>query len=273
MTKARKDKTIVRVVKRENPFVQIDKTPINDERLSWKAKGLLVYLISKPDDWTIMIDDLIKHAKDGRDSVKAGLRELEAAGYLSRKQARYDDGTFGPMEFVVYETPQIVDTTVFEPQTENPSTDNSTANGKSVDGKSVNGKTVNGKSATTNNDSTKNHFTNNDLTNIFDDEEREEGGYAPSSPSPFYQENKTLIEQFVDYAMMRGIHQDFVRDIAERLTKVNYRLSHYSLGTAVNKTLDGIEAATISHVPNYFMTVLESEVKKEHSSITKRRSE
>ncbi|NKQ22767.1 helix-turn-helix domain-containing protein, partial [Brevibacillus laterosporus] len=84
----KKDKTMVRIIKRENPFVQIDKTPINDDRLSWKAKGLLVYLLSKPDDWTIMIIDLIKHAKDGRDSVYSGLKELEHAGYLSRVRER-----------------------------------------------------------------------------------------------------------------------------------------------------------------------------------------
>jgi hypothetical protein len=59
--------------------------------------------------------------------------------------------------------------------------------------------------------------------------------------------------------MLRGSHQDFLGAIAERLTKENDRLSHCSLGTALKKTLDGIEAATIRHVPNAFMTVLESE--------------
>lgn len=259
----KKDKTIVRVVKRENPYVQIDKTPINDVRLSWKAKGLLVYLISKPDDWTIILDDLIKHAKDGRDSVKAGLRELEATGYLSRNQIRYDDGTFGPMEFVVYEIPQTIDTTEFLPETENPSTDDSTVNGKSV-----NGKSVNGKPATTNNNSTKNYFTKNDLKD-FDDDERKKEGYAPS---PSYQENNVLIEQFSNYAIERGIHPDFAQEIVNRLSKVEYSLSHYLLGTAINKTLDGIEAATVSHVPNYFMTVLDNEVRKEKSRSTQKRN-
>ncbi len=44
-------KTIVRVNKRSNPYVVIDKTALNDDRLSWKAKGVLCYLLSLPDDW------------------------------------------------------------------------------------------------------------------------------------------------------------------------------------------------------------------------------
>lgn len=258
------DKTIIRVAKnRENPYVMVNKTPIHDDRLSWKALGLLVYLLSKPDDWSIMICDLIKQKKDGRDSVYSGLKELETAGYLSRKRERDENGKYKKMEYIVYETPQNLDITEVNPQPENPDMDK-----PATYGFSVSGKTVSGKSDTTNNDSTKNHFTNNDLTNF--DDEREKRGYAPS---PFYQENKPLIDQFSDYAKLRGIHQDFVQDIVERLAQANYRLSHYSLGIAVNKTLDGIEAAAVSHVPNYFMTVLDNEVRKEQSTLAKHKSE
>lgn len=163
-----KDQTIIRVHKRENPFVMVDKYAVNDPGLSWKAKGLLVYLLSKPDDWVIMLPDLIKHATDGRDSVKAGLRELERAGYLARKQIRDENGKFGHTEFVIYERP-VLENTELSPQTENPSTVKSTVNGKSVDGKSVSGKTVNGKtvdgkSATTNNELNKNELTKKEST-------------------------------------------------------------------------------------------------------------
>jgi len=159
------DKTIIRTKKSENPFVMIDKYGVNDEHLSWKAKGILVYLLSKPDDWTVRVEDLVKRAKDGRDAVKAGLRELEDNGYLSRHQHRGEKGKFGEIEYIVYERPLTIETEKFKPQTEIPSTDKNTANGNSVSGKSVDGKTVNGKSNTTNNDLTKKELTNNEFNN------------------------------------------------------------------------------------------------------------
>ena len=64
-----------------NRYTIISKVPLEDGRLSWKARGLLSYLLSKPDNWTVVVAHLVKEAPDGRDSVRAGLRELEDAGY------------------------------------------------------------------------------------------------------------------------------------------------------------------------------------------------
>lgn len=130
-----KTNTIIRTSKRENPYVMIDKYGLNDERLSWKAKGLLAYLLSKPDDWQVYESDLIKRAADGRDAVRTGLRELEKYGYLSRRQVRGESGSFGHMEYTVYERPieiEELEETAADgksvhgesPQTENPSTGN-----------------------------------------------------------------------------------------------------------------------------------------------------
>lgn len=123
--------TIIRTSKRENPYVMIDKYGLNDERLSWKAKGLLAYLLSKPDDWQVYESDLIKRATDGRDSVRTGLRELEKFGYLSRRQIRGENGSFGHMEYIIYERPITEDLPTDgkpvdgeNPLTENPSTEN-----------------------------------------------------------------------------------------------------------------------------------------------------
>ncbi|MBD7971391.1 helix-turn-helix domain-containing protein [Paenibacillus gallinarum] len=122
--------TIIRTSKRENPYVMIDKYGLNDERLSWKAKGLLAYLLSKPDDWQVYESDLIKRATDGRDSVRTGLRELEKFGYLSRRQIRGENGSFGHVEYIIYERPVTEDlpddgksVDGKKPMTENPSTD------------------------------------------------------------------------------------------------------------------------------------------------------
>lgn len=97
--------SIVRVEKRENPFVQIDKTPINDNRLSWKAKGLLIYLLSKPNNWKVRISDLVNHATDGEKAVYSALQELEDCGYVIRKQIRETNGVFGEIEYTILEIP------------------------------------------------------------------------------------------------------------------------------------------------------------------------
>lgn len=171
---------IVRVHKRENPFVQIDKTPINDQRLSWKAKGILVYLISKPNDWKVRVSDLMKQAKDGRDSVYAGLHELEKAGYISRYQERKEDGSFGELEYVVYEQP--IHNEEDSPDTENPDADRNT----DIIGFSPHtenpdtGKPHTVQPDTENPEHTNNKYTNNDFTNM-------DGWMGDSTESQSYQ--------------------------------------------------------------------------------------
>lgn len=93
---------------RENPYVMLDKFSINDPGLSWKVKGLLAYLLSKPDDWIVKEHDLVAHATDGRDSVRAAIRELEAAGYLAKGARRRDGkGRLYEREYRVFERPSV----------------------------------------------------------------------------------------------------------------------------------------------------------------------
>jgi hypothetical protein len=49
---------IIRVEHRRHPYVVIDRRPPEDERQSWAARGLLGYLLAKPDDWQLRVSDL-----------------------------------------------------------------------------------------------------------------------------------------------------------------------------------------------------------------------
>jgi DnaD/phage-associated family protein len=85
--------TIYRVVKsKDNPYVMIDRRPIENPTLSFKAKGILTYLLSRPDGWEVSVADLIKRGTDGEAGVRAGLKELKNAGHMkyttSRKAGR-----------------------------------------------------------------------------------------------------------------------------------------------------------------------------------------
>ena len=81
-------KTIIK--KREN-FTTIHNSLISDTEISYKAKGILIYMLSKPDGWNYNAKEIAKNSKDGIEAVYSGLKELVNAKYVSRK--RFQDGT------------------------------------------------------------------------------------------------------------------------------------------------------------------------------------
>lgn len=108
--------SIIRVNKnKENPYVMLNKTALNDENLSFKAKGLFAYLMSKPNNWCSNVEHLAKVSKDGRDSVRSALKELREYGYILKGQERNSDGTFSWYE-VIYEEPQVEAKEIYQAQ-------------------------------------------------------------------------------------------------------------------------------------------------------------
>lgn len=118
--------SIFRVQKNKNYSV-ISNTFIFDDQLSWKAKGILAYFLARPDEWEFYMSEIVKHAKDGKDSLSAGVRELEKAGYIDRKQKRMT-GKFKGYEYEVFEEPQRNNrngkTAAVNPISENPQIEN-----------------------------------------------------------------------------------------------------------------------------------------------------
>ena len=69
---------IIRTAKdRHHPYVLISRDVFHDTRLSWEARGLLGYLLSKPDDWEIRFANLLHQGPGGRDRMRRILRELQ----------------------------------------------------------------------------------------------------------------------------------------------------------------------------------------------------
>lgn len=98
---------IHRLQKRARPrFTIIDNEAIEDARLSLEALGLLAYLLSKPDDWNVVVEQLIASRPNGRRAVRAALAELEKFGYIVRKgQKKVAGSRFGHVDMDVYERP------------------------------------------------------------------------------------------------------------------------------------------------------------------------
>ena len=106
--------------RKKNGFTQISNSLLEDTRLSWRAKGLLCYMLSRPDNWKINKTDLYKRGTEGRDAMTNALKELKQLGYLHvypNKNAQgqvegwvweYDDTAFSPeiLEIHISENPQ-----------------------------------------------------------------------------------------------------------------------------------------------------------------------
>lgn len=78
-----KDRSIIRTIKnKEHPYILLDREPIKNKKLSWKAKGILTYFMSLPDNWDIQMIEVQTHATDGMTSFRNGIHELKEAGYM-----------------------------------------------------------------------------------------------------------------------------------------------------------------------------------------------
>lgn len=97
---------------RKSQFYVLPTPTIEDDRLSWDARGMLVYLLSKQDNWTVQIKDLINRTKNaigkssGRDKVYSILKELQMAGYIVRRFNR-QGGVFQSVSYEVSEIPDL----------------------------------------------------------------------------------------------------------------------------------------------------------------------
>jgi len=100
--------SVFRVEKNKNYTVMAN-YHLRDKRLSFRARGLLSTILSLPDDWDYSVKGLVTLAKDGFDSVKTTLKELEETGYLVRKRDRNYHGQLTKMIYTIYEEPQLTE--------------------------------------------------------------------------------------------------------------------------------------------------------------------
>ena len=103
----------------EKRYTVTDNQLIEDNRLSWKARGIFTYLWAQSDDWEFYEIEVTKHAPDGRDSLRTGLKELEKFGYLKRTIKR-DKGRFNKYDWILSDTPMLDFPNSEKPNSENP---------------------------------------------------------------------------------------------------------------------------------------------------------
>lgn len=78
---------------------------VRDERLTFKARGILAYLLSQAEGWDTSIRRLAETGPDGDSAVRAGVKELVDAGYLAfGGRSRGEDGGYTGSEWLVTDT-------------------------------------------------------------------------------------------------------------------------------------------------------------------------
>lgn len=129
------DAVVRKVYKHDEHFTIIDNAVLRDRRLSFRARGLLAYLLSLPDDWRISVDRIAtdETSDEGRDAMRTAMRQLVECGYVRRVRERVEGGKFRTVVYV-NERPDDPNPLSTSPTTDNQaSVDQASVNRASVD--------------------------------------------------------------------------------------------------------------------------------------------
>jgi len=97
---------IIRAPKQENGFTIIRNDVLRDSELSFRARGVLAFILSHTDNWRTDAESIARAAKEGRQAIQTALKELRAAGYI--EQVKSQDKATGrwSTETFVYDAPK-----------------------------------------------------------------------------------------------------------------------------------------------------------------------
>nr|DAK03191.1 MAG TPA: Dna polymerase B [Caudoviricetes sp.] len=91
--------------KREHNYTVISNKVYDKNQLSWQAMGMLGYLLTKPDDWLVIVSELVNVTKEtakptGKEGVYNILKELRDKGFIVVQK-----NSDGSTNYTVYDEP------------------------------------------------------------------------------------------------------------------------------------------------------------------------
>ena len=101
-------------------FTTISNKMLMDTSISLKAKGLLSFMLAKPDKWNFSIRGLSSQLKEGVEGVQNTLQELVREGYIKRERLRQRGAFTGYDYTLFFEKPNTGKPDTVEPDTETP---------------------------------------------------------------------------------------------------------------------------------------------------------
>ena len=91
-------------INKTNNYTVMSNFHLQDKNLSYKAKGLLSYMLSLPEDWDYSINGLVAVSKEGNKAIRNILTELKENGYLIIEKNQNNKGQYD-YEYQIYEIP------------------------------------------------------------------------------------------------------------------------------------------------------------------------
>lgn len=231
---------IHRIVKNSN-YVIMDRRIFHNEKLSWKAKGIMVYVLTLPNDWTFRLEEIITHSIDKRDSFRSGWKELQEQGYVERIPIKDATGIIIRWETHVFECPEEQATS--DPQTENPYMDNKSTNGFSA---SINGLSSHWENQT---------LDNPTLLSIEKELRIDSTKSTTTGDEEFYSEVGTVEaykQVFGGLGMMPGLWSKYIRNLKKR---------GHADEVISEALLEAGESASGKPNLNFFTTIMERWIK------------
>lgn len=87
-------------------FALIANGALRDKRLSFRARGLMAYLLSLPPNWRTTVRQLAIQTTEGRDAVATAINELVEYGYVTRTDRR-EGGKYKGVDYFVTDDPAV----------------------------------------------------------------------------------------------------------------------------------------------------------------------
>jgi hypothetical protein len=110
--------TIQRTPRPQSNFTILSNEILRDNRLSFRARGILASVLSRPDNWRTSADSLANESIEGRGAILTALKELETLGYLERTKYQNELGHW-VSDSLIYDQPKYGKPTSVEPTSEN----------------------------------------------------------------------------------------------------------------------------------------------------------
>ena len=211
---------VFRVEKSQN-YTVMSNYHLRDKELSLKAKGLLSQMLSLPDDWDYTLAGLSHINRESKDAIRSAVNELEAAGYIQRRQTTDASGKFSGNEYVIHESPVTTEPSLEKPSSGNPTTDNPST-----------GKPSSGNPTQLNIDITNTQRQNTDVLNTDSipfpsDETQEAAAWLPEakrreSDAQYMDSYRELIRDNIEYDILlhnKPDEKDRLDEIVELMTE------------------------------------------------------
>ena len=229
---------VFKVAKSKN-YTIMSNFHLRDKNLSLKAKGLLSFMLSLPEDWDYSLNGLVSVSKESKKAIRSILKELKENGYLVVEQQREKNGCY-KYNYVIYEQSVLL-----EKQKDNPDTQKGYAvEGDAEKDTQINTNKTNTKQQIDKIDKTKSSiFETNDLNNLTKD--LIERGYIKKDDLDIYKYNRLF---------------------NELLNKYNYKdlliINHYIISKVKERNFYDEYDELIINKFGYFQSALRSNINK-----------